>query len=184
MRASDPSKAYMTVGEISRLVGCSSKTVCKWIDSGLLEGYRLPGSKDRRVSRVIFSDFARDNDLMKAVDDNRRGMSYNSMMFTTDLALIGGLKELMPDDSIDFPDSLFNCGYLLGSIKYAVVIIDDITGDEGIVLYRYVRACNKVVVLGSEDQRYAGLDCDKLKKPVDLPGLVKLIRSCYRKNRS
>lgn len=39
----------LTTGQISKAVGVSPRTVTKWIDSGLLKGWRIPGSKDRRV---------------------------------------------------------------------------------------------------------------------------------------
>lgn len=39
----------LTTGVIARLTGVAPRTVSKWIDGGLLVGYRIPLSKDRRV---------------------------------------------------------------------------------------------------------------------------------------
>src|SRR5262245_37918325 len=51
----DREKAF-TPGEIARLCGASPRTVQKWIDAGLLSGWRLP-SGDRRVTREALLRF-------------------------------------------------------------------------------------------------------------------------------
>lgn len=40
---------WLTTGQIAALCGVAPRTVSKWIDTGLLKGFRLPGSLDRRV---------------------------------------------------------------------------------------------------------------------------------------
>lgn len=40
-----------TTGQIAEICKVSHRTVCRWIDSGRLKGYRIPGSKFRRVPR-------------------------------------------------------------------------------------------------------------------------------------
>lgn len=40
-----------TTGKVATLCRVSSRTAAKWIDSGLLKGWRVPGGKDRRVAR-------------------------------------------------------------------------------------------------------------------------------------
>lgn len=44
----------LTTGQIARSLSVAPRTVTKWIDKGILEGIKLPLSKDRRVA---FSDF-------------------------------------------------------------------------------------------------------------------------------
>src|SRR5688572_3908051 len=51
----------LTSGIAARFAGVAAKTVCDWIDSGRLKGYRLPGSKDRRVSPVDLLRFLREH---------------------------------------------------------------------------------------------------------------------------
>lgn len=41
----------LTTGQVARICGVAPRTVQKWIDSGHLHGYRLPGGLDRRVPR-------------------------------------------------------------------------------------------------------------------------------------
>jgi excisionase family DNA binding protein len=42
-------KDVLTTGEVSRICNVAPRTVSKWFDSGKLRGYRIPGSKDRRI---------------------------------------------------------------------------------------------------------------------------------------
>jgi two-component system response regulator RpaA len=40
-----------TTGQVATICRVATRTVVKWIDSGRLKGYRIPGSQDRRVPR-------------------------------------------------------------------------------------------------------------------------------------
>ena len=52
-----------TTGTMSKITGVSPRTVATWIDDGHLQGYTIPGSKDRRVSRSALVDFMSANDI-------------------------------------------------------------------------------------------------------------------------
>lgn len=43
------SKTVYTTGEVAKLCNVAPRTVSKWFDAGHLTGYRIPGSKDRRI---------------------------------------------------------------------------------------------------------------------------------------
>ena len=42
-------KDVLTTGEVAKISNVAPRTVSKWFDSGQLRGYRIPGSKDRRI---------------------------------------------------------------------------------------------------------------------------------------
>jgi excisionase family DNA binding protein len=44
-------QSVFTTGEVARICKVAPQTVSKWIDSGRLKGYRIPGSRDRRVPK-------------------------------------------------------------------------------------------------------------------------------------
>ena len=44
-------REVFTTGQVAKLCRVSARTAAKWIDSGMLKGWRIPGGKDRRVSR-------------------------------------------------------------------------------------------------------------------------------------
>ena len=42
-------KDVLTTGEVARACRVAPRTVSKWFDTGKLRGYRIPGSRDRRI---------------------------------------------------------------------------------------------------------------------------------------
>ena len=42
-------KNVLTTGDVARICNVCSRTAQKWFDQGLLKGYRIPGTKDRRI---------------------------------------------------------------------------------------------------------------------------------------
>ncbi|MCH7812969.1 MAG: response regulator [Planctomycetes bacterium] len=42
-------KEVLTTGQVARICNVAPRTVSKWFDNGQLRGYRIPGSKDRRI---------------------------------------------------------------------------------------------------------------------------------------
>ncbi len=42
-------KEVLTTGEVAKICHVAPRTVSKWFDSGKLRGYRIPGSRDRRI---------------------------------------------------------------------------------------------------------------------------------------
>jgi excisionase family DNA binding protein len=42
-------KNVLTTGDVAKICSVAPRTVSKWFDTGQLRGYRIPGSKDRRI---------------------------------------------------------------------------------------------------------------------------------------
>ncbi len=42
-------KDVLTTGDVARICNVAPRTVSKWFDTGKLRGYRIPGSRDRRI---------------------------------------------------------------------------------------------------------------------------------------
>jgi len=49
MTVATRTKDVLTTGEVAKICNVAPRTVSKWFDSGSLHGYRIPGSKDRRI---------------------------------------------------------------------------------------------------------------------------------------
>ena len=45
----DKKKDILTTGQVAKICNVAPRTVSKWFDTGQLRGYRIPGSKDRRI---------------------------------------------------------------------------------------------------------------------------------------
>src|SRR5437868_4419821 len=56
-------KDVLTTGEVARICKVAPRTVTKWFDSGQLRGYRIPGSKDRRIPVTQLIRFMRQNNM-------------------------------------------------------------------------------------------------------------------------
>ena len=47
--AAKQNKSVLTTGEVAKICNVAPRTVAKWFDHGHLRGYKIPGSKDRRI---------------------------------------------------------------------------------------------------------------------------------------
>jgi len=56
-------KEVLTTGEVAKICNVAPRTVSKWFDSGQLKGYRIPGSKDRRIPVSSLLRFMRDHGI-------------------------------------------------------------------------------------------------------------------------
>ncbi len=81
-------KDVLTTGEVAKLCNVAPRTVSKWFDSGQLKGYRIPGSKDRRIPLNNLVQF------MKA-----HGIPLDGVMS-------GDTRVLVVDDEPDVNDAL------------------------------------------------------------------------------
>jgi len=59
----DKKKDVLTTGQVAKICNVAPRTVSKWFDSGQLRGYRIPGSKDRRIPISQLIRFMRAHDI-------------------------------------------------------------------------------------------------------------------------
>ncbi len=53
----------LTTGQVAKFCKVAPRTVAKWIDQGLLKGYRIPGSQDRRVPKDNLVRFCQEHGI-------------------------------------------------------------------------------------------------------------------------
>lgn len=56
-------KDVLTTGEVAQICRVAPRTVTKWFDSGQLKGYRIPGSRDRRIPAVELIRFMKAHNI-------------------------------------------------------------------------------------------------------------------------
>ncbi len=56
-------KSVLSTGEVARICQVSPRTVQKWFDKKLINGYRIPGSRDRRIPREELIRFMQSNNI-------------------------------------------------------------------------------------------------------------------------
>lgn len=59
-------KTVLTTGEVAAICNVAPRTVSKWFDSGQLKGYRVPGSRDRRIPVKELARFMRNHGMPAA----------------------------------------------------------------------------------------------------------------------
>lgn len=124
------SKDVLTTGEVAKICKVAPRTVTKWFDSGQLRGYRIPGSKDRRIPI---------NQLMRFMKQNH--MPLDTIMHFTQT------RVLIVDDEVDIVDMLqtllareasydvhschtgFEAGLLAEKTRPHVILLDIHLGD-------------------------------------------------------
>lgn len=117
-------KDVFTTGEVARICNVSSPTVNKWIDTGMLKGFRIPGSRARRVAR---------KDLLALM--NEYGMPLDKLeniktkiLIIDDNILFGKTleRELNFDGAFDvlIVQNAFRAGVMLEEFKPEVVLLD------------------------------------------------------------
>jgi len=59
-------KNVLTTGDVAKICNVAPRTVSKWFDNGQLKGYRIPGSKDRRIPVSELIRFMKQNNIPTA----------------------------------------------------------------------------------------------------------------------
>ncbi|MEW6744888.1 MAG: response regulator [Planctomycetota bacterium] len=52
-----------TTGQVAKICNVTIRTVIRWFESGLLEGYKIPGSRDRRIPHESLVRFMRQHQI-------------------------------------------------------------------------------------------------------------------------
>lgn len=66
-------KDLFTTGEAAEVCKVSQQTIIRCFDSGRLEGFRVPGSRFRRIPRTSLIKFMKDNSIpLDTIDSGRR----------------------------------------------------------------------------------------------------------------
>src|SRR4030042_1595109 len=69
----DKMKDLVTTGEAAEVCKVSQQTIIRCFDSGRLKGFRVPGSKFRRIPRQSLVKFMKDNNIpLDTIDSGRR----------------------------------------------------------------------------------------------------------------
>ncbi len=96
-------KNVLTTGDVAKICHVAPRTVSKWFDNGQLRGYRIPGSKDRRIP----------------VSELVRFMKIHNMP-TSELA-VGKIRVLIADSNVK--TALALADILRSKAEYEVQIV-------------------------------------------------------------
>jgi excisionase family DNA binding protein len=124
------SKDVLTTGEVARICKVAPRTVTKWFDSGQLRGYRIPGSKDRRIPVNHLMRFMKLNNM--PLEGMMNFTSTRVLIVDDDGEIIEMLQQLLAQHQaydVQTCRTGFEAGLLAERAKPHVILLDIHLGD-------------------------------------------------------
>ncbi len=176
-------KTVFTTGEAAKICKVSQQTIIRCFDSGQLKGFRVPGSRFRRIPRDQLYAFMRDNGIpTDALDSGKRKI----LIVDDDEDLVDLLVDHFERDGrfdVRSVNNGFGAGMMIKEFGPDLVVLDvmlpDINGMEVCQLVRSDKSMDEVKIIcisGMVEQdkiqalRDAGAN-DFMKKPFDIDAL-------------
>jgi two-component system, OmpR family, response regulator len=180
-------KTVFTTGEAAKICKVSQQTIIRCFDSGQLKGFRVPGSRFRRIPRDQLYSFMRDNGIpTDALDSGKRKV----LVVDDDEDLVELIvDQLVRDGRFDVRsvNNGFGAGMQIKEFRPDLVVLDVMLPDiNGIEVCRLVRGdktmddvriiCISGMVEPERIQQLkdAGAN-DFVKKPFDVEALVERV---------
>ena len=180
-------KNVLTTGEVAKICNVAPRTVSKWFDSGQLKGYRIPGSKDRRIPVNELTRFMKSHNIpvtALAVGKIRILIVDSNTPSTSDLA--NDLKQ-QADYEVQTVHSNFETGMtaqkfcphvllisLLAEGIDAADICKNLRADEDLQTVKIIALANHLSDAESEALLQKGFD-GYIPVPTDVSEIIKKI---------
>jgi len=127
-------KTVFTTGEAAKICKVSQQTIIRCFDNGSLKGFRVPGSRFRRIPRDQLYSFMRENNIpTDALESGKRKV----LIVDDDLELVDLLKDVFDRDGrfdIRTANNGFDAGMQVKEFKPDLMVLDvmlpDINGKE------------------------------------------------------
>lgn len=127
-------KTVFTTGEAAKICKVSQQTIIRCFDSGQLKGFRVPGSKFRRIPRDLLYKFMKENGIpTDALESGKR----KALVVDDDEELVDLIKEALESDGrfeVRTANNGFDAGMMVKEYHPDVIVLDimlpDINGKE------------------------------------------------------
>ena len=127
-------KTVFTTGEAAKICKVSQQTIIRCFDNGTLKGFRVPGSRFRRIPRDQLYTFMRDNGIpTDALESGKRKV----LLVDDDVGLVELMQDVFARDGrfeIRTANNGFNAGMMILEFEPDLVVLDvmlpDINGRE------------------------------------------------------
>jgi excisionase family DNA binding protein len=180
-------KDLLTTGEAAEICSVSQQTIIRCFDSGRLEGFRIPGSKFRRIPRESLIKFMRENNMpMDNVETGKRKI----LIVDDDEEIVELMVDVLSHDGrfeIKTASSGYTAGIMTEQFRPDLVILDYMLPDvNGNIVCRAIRRNPQLqniriiivsgVVNASEIEDLLGAGAEEfIRKPFDIVELVEKI---------
>ena len=177
-------KTVFTTGEAAKICKVSQQTIIRCFDNGQLKGFRVPGSRFRRIPREALYKFMKDNGIpTDALESGKRKV----LLVDDDAELVELMNKVLEEDGrfeVRIASNGFDAGMMVKEYRPDMIVLDvmlpDINGKEVCQRVRADTTLEDVRILCisgmiEEDKiqelRLAGAD-DFLHKPFDIEELI------------
>jgi excisionase family DNA binding protein len=178
------SKQVFTTGEAAEVCKVSQQTIIRCFDAGRLTGFRVPGSRFRRIPRAELIRFMRENDIPT---DILEPSTKRILVVDDDAEIVNVIRDALRDDArfeVRSAANGYDAGLLTEQFRPHVVLLDYMLPDiNGNVVCERIRGREDlagtriVIVSGVINQQEIdamlrlGAD-DFIKKPFDVNKLI------------
>ncbi len=133
-------KDILTTGEVAKICSVAPRTVSKWFDSGQLRGYRIPGSKDRRIPLNALVKFMKAHSIPM---DGLQSGQMRVLIVDGESETIQVLEKVLAEQAnyeVRVAHSGFACGVECEKFRPHVMLLDmhlnDVKGEDVLKLIR------------------------------------------------
>ncbi|MFC1764593.1 helix-turn-helix domain-containing protein [Planctomycetota bacterium] len=116
-------RKVLTTGEVARICNVAPRTVSKWFDTGKIRGYRIPGSRDRRIPIDELQRFLKQHNMPAeglGVDHTRVLILADD---TTDTRRLQDELSTRPGYNVEWADNPFAAGLALQRLDPHVLVV-------------------------------------------------------------
>jgi excisionase family DNA binding protein len=180
-------KTVFTTGEAAEICKVSQQTIIRCFDSGRLKGFRVPGSRFRRIPRDALLAFMKDNGIPP---DQLKDGKHRVLVVDDDPEIVELFVDVLERDGrfeVKTASTGYDAGMLTHEFHPDLIILDYMLPDiNGNVVCRTIRSKQEfvetkiIIVSGVVNQeeidelKAAGAD-DFIKKPFNIEKLIERI---------
>lgn len=182
-------KTVFTTGEAAKICKVSQQTIIRCFDSGQLKGFRVPGSRFRRIPRDVLYKFMKENGIpTDALESGRR----KALVVDDDEELVELIRDALEADGrfeVRVANNGFDAGMMVKEYRPDILVLDvmlpDINGKEVCQRVRMDSALDdtKIICISGmveadkiEELKEAGAN-DFVQKPFEIETLMD--RMCH-----
>ena len=186
-REKDKMKELFTTGEAADICNLSQQTIIRCFDAGRLEGFRIPGSKFRKIPRDSLIRFMKDNNIpMLSLDSGKRKV----LLVDDDAEIIELMTDVLQRDGrfvVKSASTGYDAGIMTQQFQPDLILLDYMLPDvNGNVVCQTIRqnpdfSNTRIIIISGvinqneiDDLLKAGAE-DFLKKPFSIVELIEKI---------